>query len=347
MATFTGITSLRKSAGTDFVSRTLDLNNNWDIVDALFDPATGHFHSGSGTSGRKVSVAQNDQVVYDPVEAATLDALSGSSKLINNLNRIRFWLSQISGEAVGTVTVNLATHVAAGTAHGISGFATPAITLSTAASAGSGTNVLRHNASIAAFNDAANPVDSLVGDTTSTGAVNFAARRDHRHARESFGSPVGISVSNADGAATTVARSNHVHAHGSLAAIANAHAAADITNAAALNVVNTFIKQYAVARVNKTFSATPTFDWNDSNMQSMTLTGSITGMTFNNPIDGGRYVLIFTQDATGGRTIVWPASFHWSGGAAPTLSAANKIDSISLVYQNGIYLPTIAGAFAP
>ena len=41
--------------------------------------------------------------------------------------------------------------------------------------------------------------------------------------------------------------------------------------------------------------------------------------------------LILKQDATGSRTVSWPAALKWVGGVEPTLStAANAIDIISL-----------------
>lgn len=63
-------------------------------------------------------------------------------------------------------------------------------------------------------------------------------------------------------------------------------------------------------------------------------------MTFLNiPAAGRLYnlTLFVTQDATGSRTITWPASVKWSGGTIPTLTtAANKIDVIVLTtYDNG------------
>ncbi len=123
MSTLTTVLSLRKPDGTDFVSRVLDLNNNYDLIDSLFNVATGHSHAGSGTSGRRITTFQDVEGQYDPVEAATFDTLTGASHLINNMNRIRFWLTQISGQALGTVGTNLNAHIATTPAlHGSSSF---------------------------------------------------------------------------------------------------------------------------------------------------------------------------------------------------------------------------------
>lgn len=70
-------------------------------------------------------------------------------------------------------------HTAPSTQGGPLPFATPAIVLGSAAAAGSGTQPVRHNATIAAFDTTAPlAVDPLVA---AVGSVAFAARRDHRH----------------------------------------------------------------------------------------------------------------------------------------------------------------------
>jgi len=71
--------------------------------------------------------------------------------------------------------------------------------------------------------------------------------------------------------------------------------------------------------------------------QTVTLTGTctitLTGVT------GGQVTnldLILTQDGTGSRSVVWPASVKWAGGAAPTLSTAvGAVDRIVLTTYNG------------
>jgi hypothetical protein len=86
-----------------------------------------------------------------------------------------------------------------------------------------------------------------------------------------------------------------------------------------------------------------TIDWNDGNEQRITLTGDVT-LTLNNPGDGGRYVLIFNQDGTGGRTVTWPAAVKWPAGSTPTItSGADKFDLVTLIYLSteGIYLASI------
>ena len=62
--------------------------------------------------------------------------------------------------------------------------------------------------------------------------------------------------------------------------------------------------------------------------------GNITTLTMSNPSDGQSLSIRFKQDATGSRTIAWPASFRWNGGLAPVLStAANAIDMLTAQYD--------------
>ncbi len=70
--------------------------------------------------------------------------------------------------------------VTGSTGGGVTGFATPAIVLGTAAAAGAATTVIRSDSTVVAF-DATVPVTQAFGDTAATGSAAFAARRDHRH----------------------------------------------------------------------------------------------------------------------------------------------------------------------
>jgi hypothetical protein len=66
-------------------------------------------------------------------------------------------------------------------AGGVTGFATPAVALGTAAAAGAATTVIRSDATIVAF-DATAPTTEAVGGAAATGSAGVAARRDHAHA---------------------------------------------------------------------------------------------------------------------------------------------------------------------
>lgn len=86
-----------------------------------------------------------------------------------------------------------------------------------------------------------------------------------------------------------------------------------------------------------TFSATPTIlparVEAASGMWGMTLTGNVTAMTWTAGRDGQMATVIFTQDATGGRTVAWPASFV--NPTAPT-TTANAVTAQTFVYVAAI-----------
>jgi hypothetical protein len=80
-----------------------------------------------------------------------------------------------------------------------------------------------------------------------------------------------------------------------------------------------------------------TLDWDNSNIQTLTLTSSITTLTKSNPIDGGVYTLFLTQGGSGGYTVDFGADVKFAGGTGPTLSTAiGATDAVSLVYIAGI-----------
>jgi len=94
--------------------------------------------------------------------------------------------------------------------------------------------------------------------------------------------------------------------------------------------------QYVSTKFALTDSGTIALDWNNSNVQSVTLGGNRT-FTFANPLTGGRYLIVLKQDGTGSRTVTWP-TIKWRGGTAPTLTTtANKTDLITIVYDGTDY----------
>lgn len=96
-------------------------------------------------------------------------------------------------------------------------------------------------------------------------------------------------------------------------------------------------KQYASNVYTLTDGATIALDWNNGNVQEVTLGGNRT-FTFANPIAGSRYVIIVVQDATGSRTITWP-TIKWTGGSTPALTTtAGKKDIFTLIYDGTDYL---------
>ena len=86
--------------------------------------------------------------------------------------------------------------------------------------------------------------------------------------------------------------------------------------------------------VTLTYGTTTTLDCTTANSFRVVLTGNITTFTVSNPSDGQTITVRFKQDASGSRTIAWPASFRWAGGGAPLLSTAiNAEDLLSAQYD--------------
>lgn len=86
-----------------------------------------------------------------------------------------------------------------------------------------------------------------------------------------------------------------------------------------------------------TYAASLTIDCSKSNVFAMTFgAGNVTTLTVSNPVDGQTINVFLTQDATGSRTVTWPASFRFPGGAAAggvLSTAANSVDLLVATYR--------------
>lgn len=86
-----------------------------------------------------------------------------------------------------------------------------------------------------------------------------------------------------------------------------------------------------------TSGTSKTIDWTNAPAQQLSLTGSVT-LTLTNPQAGATYDLVLTQDATGSRTVTWPAAVKWAGGTPPTLSTvAARVDRVTLKFTGTTY----------
>lgn len=86
--------------------------------------------------------------------------------------------------------------------------------------------------------------------------------------------------------------------------------------------------------VTVTFGATTAINCQSGNVFGIAMTGNITTLNVNNPTNGQTINVFFSQDATGGRTVAWPASFKWVAGAAGVLSTgASKEDLLVATYR--------------
>ena len=90
---------------------------------------------------------------------------------------------------------------------------------------------------------------------------------------------------------------------------------------------------------------TQTLSLTNGTFQTVTLTGNCT-FTMPTATAGQSFILIVSQDATGGRTATF-TSVKWPGGTAPVITvAASAIDIISFVSNGTSWFGTAAQAFA-
>ncbi len=82
----------------------------------------------------------------------------------------------------------------------------------------------------------------------------------------------------------------------------------------------------------------------NGSVQILTLTGNCT-YTFPTPVAGKSFTLVQLQDATGGRTVTWPASVKWPANTAPTItSTASKGDKfVFTAIDSSNWLGSVAG----
>jgi len=106
------------------------------------------------------------------------------------------------------------------------------------------------------------------------------------------------------------------------------------------NVDRPVIKDYGVTHTTPVIATnTITYDLTLGNSFDVSLTANITTTTISNPPASGTYgeiIIRLKQDATGSRTVVWPASVKWPGGTAPVITAAaNSVDRVVLSTIDG------------
>lgn len=115
--------------------------------------------------------------------------------------------------------------------------------------------------------------------------------------------------------------------------------ATTFSSAVTLSSSLAFGTSYSESTVNINAASTTNIDCALSNNFIVTMSSNITSLTFSNLPTSGRlfYIaLIIKQDATGGRTLAWPASFKWPSGTGPAItSTANKFDIITIMTFDG------------
>ena len=130
---------------------------------------------------------------------------------------------------------------------------------------------------------------------------------------------------------------------------ANTTALAAAANLAMSNnyIVAPALKAYSeFVTTNAASTGATTLDLSASNFFNLTLTGSVT-FTFSNPPSGRAFsfTIVAKQDATGGRTITWPAGSKYAGAVTPpATTTANAVDIWSVMtYDAGsTYIVSLA-----
>jgi hypothetical protein len=117
-----------------------------------------------------------------------------------------------------------------------------------------------------------------------------------------------------------------VHTHSANIAMAN-----NYVTSPALKAYSEFLSTNAAS------TGATALDLSLSNFFNLTLTGNVT-FTFSNAPSGRvfAFTLVATQDATGGRTITWPAGTKWSGGSIPpATTTADAVDIWNVLTYDG------------
>jgi hypothetical protein len=81
----------------------------------------------------------------------------------------------------------------------------------------------------------------------------------------------------------------------------------------------------------------------NGSFQILTLTGNCT-FTFPTATAGQSFMMFLKQDATGSRTVTWPAAVKWPSSTAPTITAtASKGDKFVFTADGTNWLGSVAG----
>jgi hypothetical protein len=105
----------------------------------------------------------------------------------------------------------------------------------------------------------------------------------------------------------------------------------------------TFTNGYTEEVATANTSTAYTIDLAGGSVQILTLTGNCT-FTFPTATAGRSFFLLLKQDATGSRTVTWPAAVKWPGGTAPTItSTALRLDKFVFTADGTNFYGSVAG----
>lgn len=127
----------------------------------------------------------------------------------------------------------------------------------------------------------------------------------------------------------------------SFASVLTASGTATLTNKTieAGTFTNGYTEEVATANTSTSY----TVDLANGSVQILTLTGNCT-FTFPTATAGRSFIMILKQDATGSRTVTWPAAVKWPSGTAPTItSTASKSDKYIFTADGTNWIGSNAG----
>lgn len=105
----------------------------------------------------------------------------------------------------------------------------------------------------------------------------------------------------------------------------------------------TFTNGYTEETATANTGAAYTIDLVNGSLQILTLTGNCT-FTFPAATAGKSFAVLLKQDATGSRTVTWPAAVKWPSGTAPTITAtASKGDKLVFTADGTYWWGSVAG----
>jgi hypothetical protein len=109
-------------------------------------------------------------------------------------------------------------------------------------------------------------------------------------------------------------------------------------------ILNPTITDYLETPFSANSSTAITLSLSNGTVQIITLTGNCV-YTFPTPVAGKSFTLVHIQDATGSRTVTWPATVDWPSATAPTLtSTALKADKFVFTAISGTsWIGSVAG----
>ena len=104
-----------------------------------------------------------------------------------------------------------------------------------------------------------------------------------------------------------------------------------------------FTNGYTEETVTANTSTAYTINLTNGSIQILTLTGNCT-FTFPTATAGKSFMLLLKQDATGSRTVTWPASVKWPASTAPIItSTASKGDKYVFTGDGTYWWGSVAG----